>query len=355
MRRNLRNEGVPVYWHKFSPKTYTVWQHAVMLVFCRRYCSSYTDFIEWLPNTQLPALIGLNAIPDEGTLCKEEKRLKPFLESVAMRLVASLLPRSFVASADMTGLQTRRASPYSVRRVKGSYSRRGFARLELVVWKRFILCWEFRLGRKDELKMVRSLWKRILRKPTTLVYDKKGDSEPFHEWLEEEGVRSIAPVRRGARKGRIRRKLMRHFPKKTYGKRNRGENVNFLFKNRYGDALSAYTVLGRRAEVATKIVAHNLWARLKTLLALGFEYDLYTGTVTLTRSFKSTLSTKDSTKTLLKEDFLGDFTLEAELPYKVMACESMEDASKSFPPVSFFLRRFCSMKRRANMFALSMF
>jgi len=39
--------------------------------------------------------------------------------------------------------------------------------------------------------------------------------------------------------------------------------VNFTFKHRYGDGLSAYTVKGRRAEITTKIVCHNLWVRLK--------------------------------------------------------------------------------------------
>ena len=266
LRKQFRKLGLPQFWHKHSPKTYEVWQHGVMLIFCRRYCDSYSEFVEWLPHTKLPEYIGLKAIPDEGTLCKEEKRLKKYLEATALLLVLSILPKSFVAAADMTGLQTKRASPYYVKRVMGSFSRRGFARLELLVWKKFILGWELRLLRKDELKMLQSLWKKVRKKPTTLVYDKKGDSEPFHEWLEEQGIRSIAPVRKGARKGRIRRKLMKNFPKKTYGKRNRVENVNYMLKNKYGDSLKAYTTKGRRAEITTKILAHNLWARLKALL-----------------------------------------------------------------------------------------
>ena len=218
LRKNFRKQGLPKYWHKHSPHTYEVWQHGVMLVFYRRYCDSYTEFVEWLPNTKLPEYIGLKAIPDEGTLCKEEKRLRPFLEAVTFLLILPLLPKKFVASADMTGLQTRRASQYYIKRILASYSRRGFARLELVSWKNFILGWELRLLRKDELAMLKSLWKKIKKKPTTLVYDKKGDCESHHGWLEEQGIRSIAPVRKGARRGRIRRKLMKNFPQKTYNK-----------------------------------------------------------------------------------------------------------------------------------------
>jgi hypothetical protein len=230
--------------------------------------------VEWLPNTKLPEYIRLKVIPDEGTLCKEEKRLRPFLEGVALLLILPLLPKKYVASADMTGLQTRRASPYYVKRILASYSRRGFARLELISWKNFILGWELRLLRKDELAMLKSLWKKLKKKPTTVVYDKKGDCEAFHEWLEEQGVRSIAPVRKGARRGRIRRKLMKKFPQKTYNKRNRIENVNFVFKNKYGDSLKAYTLQGRRAEIATKIACYNLWARLKAL-----PHELFNATV----------------------------------------------------------------------------
>ena len=112
LRKVLDEEGLPEYWHKNSPHTYQVWQHGVMLVFCRRYARSYTDFVEWLPNSKLPEYLGLKAIPDEGTLCKEEKRLKPYLEALAMRLVLSLLPKRFVAGADMAGLQMRRARSF---------------------------------------------------------------------------------------------------------------------------------------------------------------------------------------------------------------------------------------------------
>jgi hypothetical protein len=245
-----------------------------MLIFYRRYCDSYTEFVKWLPNTKLPDFLHLKAIPDEGTLCKEEKRLKPFLETTAILLVLPLLPRSFVAGADMTGLQTRRKSAYYIKRILGKYSRRGFARLELLVWKRFILGWEMRLMHKDELDMLKSLWKKVSKKPSTLLYDKKGDCEDHHEWLEKQGIRSIAPVRKGARKGRIRKKLLKNFPQKIYNKRNRNENVNFSFKNRYGDAINAHSLLGKRAEITSKIVAYNLWARLDALLTELFNMTL---------------------------------------------------------------------------------
>ena len=90
----------------------------------------------------------------------------------------------------------------------------------------------------------------------------------------QQGIRSIAPVRKGARRGKRRRELMRSFPQKTYNKRNRNENTNYVFKNKYGDSLQAVTVKGRRAEIATKVLAHNLWARLKAITIELFNMTL---------------------------------------------------------------------------------
>ena len=272
LRNACRKTRLPEYWHKHSPKTYKVWQHLIMLVFCRRYFASYTEFVENLNNTVLPKFIDLKCVPDEGTLCKEEKRLRPYMAQVAITLAITILPKYFAAGADGTGLQTKKASAYYIKRVLGQFSRRGFAHLLFVVWKTYILAWELRLIPKDELKMLRSCWKQLRKRPSTLVYDKKGDCEAHHEWLESQGVRSIAPVRKGAHRGKYRRKLIKYFPQKTYGKRNRNENVNGMFKNRYGEALSAYTVKGRRSEMTTKVTAHNLWERLSALLIRTFQY-----------------------------------------------------------------------------------
>ena len=123
LRRSCRKVGVPKYWRRNSPKTYTLEQHAIMLVFCRRYFDSYRDFVSNISNTILPEIISRNSIPDEGTLCKEEKRLRPFIAEIAIALAIAVLPRRFVASSDGTGLETKKASAYFVKRVMGRFSR----------------------------------------------------------------------------------------------------------------------------------------------------------------------------------------------------------------------------------------
>ena len=50
LRNSLKRAKVPIYWHKKNPKTYTVHQHAILLVFRRKINKSYAEFEKfWLP------------------------------------------------------------------------------------------------------------------------------------------------------------------------------------------------------------------------------------------------------------------------------------------------------------------
>ena len=111
----------------------------------------------------------------------------------------------------------------------------------------------------------------MTRKPSTLVWDKAGDSEKHHEWLEEQGIRSIAPVRRGYSRGRIRKKQAISFPQKTYNKRNHSETTVRLYEQSFGDSLKTKSLNGRRAEIVTSILTHNHNQRLKIFILWSFQ------------------------------------------------------------------------------------
>lgn len=198
LRRSLRRAGVPLYWHKKSPKTYTVHQHAVLLVFRRKMKTSYDEFVEiWLPAMKLPDWIGLEELPDPSTLCREEECLLEWLESANVRLIQAVLPRRVLGVGDGTGLQMRHRSSYYVRRIMGlrGKNRRGYARLVFVgTPKNYILGAAIRLLPRGELHILRRLWPKLARELSTLIWDGAADSEPHHRWLAEQGTRSIAPV-----------------------------------------------------------------------------------------------------------------------------------------------------------------
>ena len=278
LRSALKRAKVPIYWHKHSPKTYTVHQHAILLVFRRKINKSYVEYEQfWLPIlTPICEAIGLKKIPEQSTLCKEEHRLKFWLEKANVKMIQAILPERPFASGDGTGLSFANGSSYYIRRIMGQHGakRRGFARLVLVnTTKNIILGGGIRVLPTGELNLLRSIWPKLARKPSTLVWDKSGDSERHHEWLEELGVRSIAPVRKGYSHGRIRKKLAISFPQKTYNKRNHSETTVKLYKQSFGDSLKAKSLKGRRAEVAICILTNNLNQRLKIFIIWTFQCD----------------------------------------------------------------------------------
>lgn len=279
LRNSLKKTKVPLYWHKNSPKKYTVHQHAILLVFRRKLNKSYVEYEKfWLPIlTPLCREIGLEEIPEQSTLCKEEHRVRFWLEKTNVNMIQTILPERPFASGDGTGLSFANGSSYYIRRIMGQrgVKRRGFARIVLVnTTKNIILGSGIRVLHTGELNILRSIWGRLARKPSTLVWDKAGDSEKHHKWLEqEEGVRSIAPVRKGYKRGFFRKQLLTNFPQKTYNKRNHSETTVRLYKQSFGDSLKARSIKGRRAELAICTLTHNLNQRLKIFIVWSFQCD----------------------------------------------------------------------------------
>jgi len=277
LRSALKRAHVPVYWHKYSPKTYTIRQHATLLVFRRKIRASYVDFETfWLPLLEpLCKAIGLEKIPEQSTLCREEHRLRPYLEAANVKLIQAVLPERPFTTGDGTGLSFTGRSSYYVRRIMGQrgMKRKGYARLVIVnTTKNIILGAGLRVLPVGELSLLQKIWPKLARKPSTLVWDKAGDSEDHHKWLEhDEQVRSIAPARKGCKKGFFRKKLFLNLPEKTYGKRNHSETTIRLYKHSFGESLKAKSIRGRRAEVACNVLTHNLNQRIKFFFNVMFS------------------------------------------------------------------------------------
>jgi transposase len=278
LRSSLKRAKVPLYWHKNSPKTYTVHQHAILLVFRRKLNKSYVEFEEfWLPLLEpVCKALGLGKIPEQSTLCKEEHRLRSWLEQVNVKLIESVLPKHPFACGDGTGLSFANGSSYYIRRILGQTGakRRGYARVVFVnTTTNIILGAGLRVLPTGELRILRSIWPKLAKMLSTLVWDKAGDSEGHHKWLEQQGVRSIAPVRKGHKRGFHRLNLARNFPKQEYGMRNHSETTVRLYKHSFGESLKARCLKGRRAELASCVLTHNLNQRLKSFLAWTFQCD----------------------------------------------------------------------------------
>ena len=83
---------------------------------------------------------------------------------------------------------------------------------------------------------------------------------PVHAWLRDQGVWSVAPVRKGCKRGQYRRQLRDCFDWCLYWLRNLVESLISAVKRLYGSTMRARTARMQRAEISAKLIAYNLGA-----------------------------------------------------------------------------------------------
>ena len=99
-----------------------------------------------------------------------------------------------------------------------------------------------------------------------VLMDKGFDSNPLHEWLRNKGIYSIAPVRKGCKKGRFRKQLRDCFDWCLYWQRNIVESMISAIKRLFGSHLRARTARMQRAEFFSRIIAYNIGALISYFL-----------------------------------------------------------------------------------------
>jgi hypothetical protein len=77
------------------PQKYTVHGHAILVVFRRKSNKSYVEYETfWLTIlTSLCEITGLENIPEQSTICREEHRLKKYLGQAGIELIQSVFAR----------------------------------------------------------------------------------------------------------------------------------------------------------------------------------------------------------------------------------------------------------------------
>jgi hypothetical protein len=118
----------------------------------------------------------------------------------------------------------------------------------------------------------------------TLVADAGYDCEKAHRLCRERlGIRSIFPPRINGRprldggprrmQGVYRPRLVRRFPRKTYGQRWQIETVFSMIKRRLGAALRARSYHAQCREVVLKVLTFNLMILLRLVRMFYTEHD----------------------------------------------------------------------------------
>ena len=280
----LGKQRLRTYWHRFSPKKFTLPQLFACLVlkeFLRLDYRKLSALLEDAPS--LAAAIDLKQVPHFSTFQKAAARLLVFrrvqrLLDETVRTATEqrvMKKRVALAAIDGTGFETRHISAYFVKR-RARACKTGY---ETTTYTRFpsanLLCdcdthlvLSVATGRgpgPDDpyfRRVVKQAAERV--KIATLAADAGYDSEAAHQYAREEcGARTLIPATRGRPtqkrlKGYWRQRMKTRFNNKKYGGRWQVETVNSMIKRSMGSALRARTYWSQSREITLRVLTHNI-------------------------------------------------------------------------------------------------
>ncbi|MDP3765052.1 MAG: transposase [Nanoarchaeota archaeon] len=262
----LNRAKAPKYLHRFGPKTYELRQH-IFALFVKSYCQlSYRSTAYFL--RQLGFIVAT-----KSTLQRYAAKLSlPFWQTLFNKTVST---KSSIGAIDSTGLEKSKASLYYTRRIDSSKKIKRYFQLSVLSLGKKIVSLRLRSNPCHDAKNVKYLFSKAKKHPSTVLMDKAYDAEWIHEYFADNGIRSIAPVRKNWRKGFYRKKLAVKFPQKLYNKRSRVESLFHSFKQKYGSSISSKLANTARSEIYCKSILYNLFIWLCRLLGQSWKINNY--------------------------------------------------------------------------------
>lgn len=196
------------------------------------------------------------------TLQKAAKRLP---KALWQSLLAATIPEGgiYLAAADGTGFSRSGPSHHYLKRIdrSGPVGRPIQAITMIDVEKRKFLAGTFFAKPHGEAKRIPTLHTQSPVKPEVLLLDKGFDAEWLHQWLNENGTFSIAPVRKNCRRGK-HRKLMRDcMDWCLYWQRNIVESLFSALKRLFGNTVKSQKAPMINAELFCRLIAYNIGLR----------------------------------------------------------------------------------------------
>lgn len=280
----LGKQQLPTYWHRFSPKKFTLPQLFACLVlkeFLRLDYRKLSALLEDAPS--LAAVIALEQVPHFSTFQKAAARLlvsrraQLLLDETVRAATQSRVMRRNVALAaiDGTGFETRHISAYFVkRRVRAcktgyqttTYTRYPSANLLCDCASHLVLSAATGRGPGPDDPYFRRVVKQAAQrvKIAALAADAGYDSEAAHVYAREEcGARTLIPATRGRPTckrltGHWRQRMKTRFNHQKYAQRWQVETDNSMIKRSLGSALRARKYWSQSREINLRILTHNI-------------------------------------------------------------------------------------------------
>lgn len=167
-----------------------------------------------------------------------------------------------LAAIDGTTMARSNPSQHYLRRTgSDGHTNRPIQEVVMVdVKRRKFLAWRTRATPRGEKCDIPHLLNKSPVLPSGILMDKGFDSNPLHEFLREQGIWSVAPVRKGCRRGQYRRQLRDCFDWGLYWQRNLVECLFSAIKRLFGVHIRARTWRAQRAEINSRFIAYNIRA-----------------------------------------------------------------------------------------------
>lgn len=280
----LGKERLPKYWHRFSPKKFTVAQLFACLVLKEFFRLDYRKLSALLEDApSLRAVVGLERVPHFSTFQKAaarllvSRRVQWLLDETVRAATTSRIMKKSVAMAaiDGTGFETRHISAYFVKRRARAcktgyettvYTRYPTANMICDCASHLVLGVVTGRGPGPDDPYFRPVLKQAAArvKIVALLADAGYDSEAAHAYARDTwDARTLIPATRGRPtqrrlKGYWRQRMRMRFNAKKYGQRWQIETVNSMIKRSMGSALRARTYWSQSREISLRVLTHNI-------------------------------------------------------------------------------------------------
>ncbi len=254
--RLFKAAGHPRYIHCMGPKKFETWILCLGLIIKQVYQLSYRRAMKFLDEYYTIKL-------HWTTLQKAAKRLPKFLWQSLLSATISV-NQIYLAAADGTGFARSGPSQYYLKRIdRINPILRPVQMICMIdVEKRRFMAGTFLAKPQHEAQRIPTIHRQSPVDPEVLLLDKGFDAEWLHQWLEENGTFSVAPVRKNCRRGK-HRKLMRDcMDWCLYWQRNIIESLFSALKRLFGDTIKSHKMPMINAELFCRLIAYNLGALL---------------------------------------------------------------------------------------------
>lgn len=253
VKRLLRKAGLPRWLHRFGPKKFQFWQHALGLLAKELYHLSYRRATKFI--------VEFYSIDMHWTTLQKCRKRLPL--SIWQHLLSCTVDSPVqVAAIDGTSLQRSNPSAHYLKRIDrtNNIAVPIYLNAMVDVVRRKFVAVRHHAKQSGECQDVPYLIRQIKEDIELILMDKAYDSEKLHRYLRDLGIFSVVPVKKNWARGQIRKQLKDHFDYALYWQRNLVEALFSALKRLFGNHLRGLTARTQRAELYTRLIAYNLGA-----------------------------------------------------------------------------------------------